>query len=117
MNAKEVLERARELIEAGWNKHANTDGHGRYCLKAALGLASGRYRDFGSTVGFDRLPPNADVEQFRKKYEIEKLDSMVCRIVTENLPEGFDSISVFNDDPRTSQYDVLCAIDKAMASC
>ncbi len=110
MPVMQVLEKARNLVEEGWCKYRLTDSEGNYCLKAAIGLAAGTYvkTDFG--VGFQRDHLSGlTLGQLRD-------DVAATRVLQEFLPEGFNSIPVFNDDPQTTQGDVLAVVDKAIAS-
>lgn len=99
-----VLMEARAIVQRGWNQHAVTDGKGAYCLKGAIGIASGAMVDRGGEVAYTKSVTNACLYQF------------VMGVVASQLPEPFESIPAFNDQPDTTRDDVLAVLDKAIAA-
>lgn len=99
-----ALETAKKLVSRGWTQHSLTDGHGAYCLKGAIGIASGRMFDIGGEVIYTRSLTNEALGQF------------LMRLVASHLPEPFESIPAFNDQPDTTVDDVLAVLDKAIAA-
>lgn len=118
-DVKEVLAEARTIIEQGWNQYGNTDGRGNFCLKAAVGLAAGAYVlvNDGKEVAFDRIQLNEGPERSAAQLKALKMDLRAIQAVAAHLPEGYESVPVFNDDPRTTKNDVLAVLDKAISSC
>lgn len=115
---KEVLVEARSIVEQGWNKYGNTDGQGNYCLRAAVGLASGALilRD-DREVTFDRTLPTDSPEKMASRTAALRLDLDASDLIKQHLPEGYVSIPVFNDDPKTTKNDVVQILDKAISAC
>ena len=109
-SVREVLVEARGLVERGWHQSSLTDGCGNYCLRAAISLAAGSFTDVHGRVGY--LPYKTDGST-HAAYILD-LDSQL--LVRAFLPEGYQSIPVFNDDLETTQNDVLGVLDKAIAS-
>lgn len=103
---REILESAKAIVEAGWTQGSHTDGRGAYCLRAAVGLASGHMIPVGEEMVYSSLDKTLLVK-----------DTDACHAVCEHLPHPFESIPRFNDDPRTTKADVLAVLDKAIASC
>lgn len=114
MDVSEVLAEARQIVERGWCQHGYTDGRGNYCLRGAIGIASGLMRDYSGNVTY--TPVSSDAER-AAALERSKLDVRVAQLVCQHLPEPFVSIPVFNDQPDTTKNDVLAILDKAIASC
>jgi hypothetical protein len=107
---REVLAKARSLVESGWHQGSLTDGCGNYCLRAAVSLAAGSFVDQDGAVGYLRYDPSDHV------YEAYVADYDAQRVVRQFLPEGYESLVVFNDDLQTTHGDVLAVMDKAIAS-
>lgn len=97
-----VLRDARAIVQRGWNQHALTDGKGAYCLKGAIGIASGAMVDRGGEVAYTKSVTNACLYQF------------VMGVVASQLPEPFESIPAFNDQPDTTIGDVVAVLDRAL---
>jgi hypothetical protein len=115
MNTNETLIAARAIIERGWNKYGMTDGEGRFCLKAAIGLACGAYEMVGKEVGMPRLDyQTATGEQIRARADALRAELTAMEVVRHWLPAEFDCIPLFNDDPRTGQNEVLAVLDDAI---
>lgn len=110
-NISGALTAARAYVQGGWYQSGLTDGCGNYCLRAAISLAAGSMVDLNGEVGYRSYKDQGEaaLESYRVDYEAN-------RIVRDFLPQGFDSIPVFNDDPQTTQADVLAVLDKAIAS-
>lgn len=110
MNAGEIrqaLEQASHIVQQGWTQGRHTDGRGSYCLKGAIGLATGFLEDRCGELAHRDL----GLETLRlERHAVEA----VCR---QLRPMNFRSIPVFNDDPATTQADVLAVLEKAIASC
>jgi hypothetical protein len=84
MNTLEILIAARVEIEKGWCKHALEDINGNCCALGALD----RVRGLGTEAG---------------------------KGVRRALPPEYDrSIVAFNNDPTTTQADVLALFDRAI---
>jgi len=113
---KETLVEAKSMIEAGWNKYGLTDRKGSFCLKGAIGIASGSYEVIETgEVAMIRFLATSDTVQLRRYWQALRLDLSSSELVCEHLPEGFDSIPVFNDDPQTTKEDILSVLDKAIS--
>lgn len=111
----ETLEAARAIVEQGWNKYGLTDGHGKYCLKAAIGLACGAYEVVGGEVGIPRLDyVNCSSEELLNHADSLRAELAAVEVVRQWLPTGFDCIPLFNDDPRTGKDEVLAVLDDAI---
>lgn len=110
-----TLTAARATVEAGWSKYGLTDGRGGHCLKAAIGLASGVYQEIAGQVVMPRMDyATATTAELRARSRAFGIDSEVMEVVRQVLPVGFDSIPVFNDDPRTTKADVIAVLDDAL---
>lgn len=114
---KEVLIKARSIVERGWNQGDSTDGHGRFCLRAAIGLAAGSHVYNQGKYRWEELPYRATPAERWAHVERSAADVAAAALVLDQLPEPFTSISVFNDDPQTRQNDVLAVLDKAISAC
>lgn len=101
---REALEATQVLIARGWNQHALTDGKGAYCLKGAIGIATGAMFDIGGEVIYTKSLTSASLCQY------------LMGVVASQLPEPFESIPAFNDQPDTTRDDVLAVLDKAIAA-
>lgn len=111
-----TLAAARAIIEGGWNQHDLTDGRGNYCLKAALGLASGAYVEIDGSVTIPRLDyATATAEDYRAHAAALRTDLVTADVVRHMLPSGFECITLFNDHPRTTKVEVLAVLDEAIA--
>lgn len=112
-----TLTAARATVEAGWNQYGLTDGRGGYCLKAAIGLASGVYREIDGQVLMPRMDyATATTAELRARSRAFSIDSEVMEVVRQFIPAGFgDSIPTFNDDPRTTKADVVAVLDDALS--
>lgn len=117
MDVRDVLQGARALVEAGWHQGRLTDGRGNYCAKAAISIAAGVSEDTQGSVVFlpyiDKLPWRERVEYMNRV----RVEMAAFAAFAGQMPEPFDSIPLFNDDPATTQQDVLAVFDKAVASC
>lgn len=105
----EVLRAARDMLSSGWCQFKNSDGQGGFCLRAAIGIAAGVYERDG--FGFREYGKN-----LRGSIDAMKLELSAGNLVREFLPEGDDSIVLFNDSRYTTHDDVLAVLDKAIAS-
>jgi hypothetical protein len=115
MDTNETLIAARAIIERGWNKFGMTDGKGRFCLKAAIGLACGAYEMVGNEVGMPRLDYHtATNDELRARADALRAELTAMNMVRQWLPSGFDCIPLFNDDPRTGKKEVLAVLDDAI---
>lgn len=99
-----ALRDARAIVQRGWNQHALTDGKGAYCLKGAIGIATGAMFDIGGEVIYTKSLTSASLCQY------------LMGVVASQLPEPFESIPAFNDQPDTTRDDVLAVLDKAIAA-
>ena len=114
---KEVLVAARDMIAAGWNQ-GGMGKDGNYCLRAAIGLASGAYVEKNGQIGFDRIDvATCSSELLAEHARVLGLDIDAARLVMEHLPEPFDSIVLFNDSRQTTKDDVVRVLEKAAAAC
>jgi hypothetical protein len=111
-----TLTAARAIIEGGWTQHDLTDGRGNYCLKAALGLASGAYVEIDGSVTLPRLDySTATADEMRAQAESLRSELVTADVVRHMLPSGFECIPLFNDHPRTTKVEVLAVLDEAIA--
>lgn len=117
MSVKDTLTAARELVERGWHQGNNTDGHGNYCLRAAVGLASGAMRDYRGLVTFSYISRGAPAALHAEYLQQVVTENKAINLVTKCLPEPFTSVPIYNDDPSTTKEDVLAVLDKAISSC
>lgn len=106
-NTRSILTAARNLIEHGWHQGALTDGHNNFCIKGAIGLCSGFYTKSAGKVALSK----------KLDYDTLVSDHKAMQAVAAHLPEGFDSVPVFNDNPDTTHNDVLAVLDKAISAC
>lgn len=114
---QETLIAAKATVEAGWNQYGLTNGRGGFCLRAAIGLASGAYELIDGEVGIRPMfLPTDTTESLSEYFQTFRTDLAAMRLVADHLPEGFDSIPLFNDHPQTTQEDVLAVLDKAVAA-
>lgn len=115
-DVKHVLERAKELLESGWHQGSYTDHSGRFCVRAAIGIASGAFET--CSQGYIRFPvENQANDPFRKFANSVATDITACAVVERFLPEPWESIPAYNDAASTTLADVLAIMDKAIASC
>lgn len=98
MKLSEILTNARGVVSNGWCQGAYYDGNGSYCSIGALSKA------------LQSSPQVLEGERYREAY----------MYLNNHLPAlGFDNgqdVVDFNDDPATTQQDVLNLFDKAIAS-
>lgn len=104
---RNVLVKARSLIENRWCQNSHSDGYGGYCLQAAINVAAGEMVDHRGKLLY--LTPS--------DLSIKKLAYDARSLVAEHLPEPYQSIAVFNDQPSTSRNDVCAVLDKAICAC
>lgn len=114
---RRVLEKARDIVERGWHQGDSTDGHGNFCLRAAVGLAAGSHVYDGDQFTWERIPVDAPPMQHYAHVHRSAIDVRASQLIVEQLPEPFRSIPVFNDDPDTTKTDVLAVLDKAISAC
>ena len=115
MEVKDVLVAARKLVFDGWTQFALTNGHGDYCLRAAIGLSCGAYELIGNSVWSPRLDFSAATTDALRRYTRALItDTRAVQIVQQVLPAGHRSIPEFNDAPETSRQDVLDVLDAAI---
>lgn len=106
MDVKDVLVEARALVEQGWAKGYYTDGLGSYCVAGAINLAAGEMRDLNGAIVY--APHNMATKKL----------ALIARLTAcDHLPQPFESLQIFNDDPDTTKADVLAVLEKAIASC
>lgn len=117
MNVVEVLIGAKALVESGWCQGESTDGRGNYCLRAALGIAAGVMQDVDGNVGFVKIPAEATPTAHAQHLHRSVTEMAATEMVLGSLPEPFQSIPVYNDDPSTTKHDILNVLDKAISSC
>lgn len=117
MNVVDVLEGAKAIVDKGWCQGESTDGNGSYCLRAALGIASGHMVDNNGVVGFVRIPADATPTVHAQNLHRSATEMAAVEKVIGSLPEPFQSIPVYNDDPSTTKQDILAVLDKAISSC
>lgn len=116
MNVKEALTGAYRLVEGNWHQGEGTDGAGNYCLRVAIGIACGAMTDYDGKVAYTKTVSDSDTE-LAANWRNLRTDHSAITLVTSCLPEGFDSIPVYNDNPNTTRSDVLAVIDKAISLC
>lgn len=83
-----LLRRVRDHIAAGWCQHA-FEMPGRVCLLGAV--------DYATSHEGDGRSYNA-----------------VCAALRRQLPKPFYNLVDFNDNPATTQQDVLALVDRAL---
>lgn len=96
---KQIMERARELVEAGWcqGKYEEiVEGETRYCLLGAIKRATHEIEDHS-----------------RRTLTVQQLE--VCRIVKELLPRLCE-IFIWNDHPGRTQAEVVALLRQAADS-
>lgn len=118
MQVREVLTRSKSLLEQqGWNQGSLTDGHGAYCLKGAVGVASGVFHDIDGAVYMMQIGQNADWRERRDYMDKLKVESAALKLLGEFLPQPYESIPQWNDARSTTKDDVLAVLDKAISAC
>jgi len=119
MELVKVLVRAKQIVEAGWYQGGHTDGHGNFCARAAVGLASEcmEVTDKGELDfrGIDYA--TASTYELGSHARNMKLDRAAVRVLTENLPSPHNCLPLFNDASNTTLNDVVRVFDKAIKSC
>lgn len=94
--AKSALRRIRaEVLEGHWMKHNDYDGKGNYCLAGHVNHQASRDRA-GRTMS--------------SRMEVHQVLLEVVQA------RGYLSIPRFNDNPYTTQDDIIAVIDEAMRS-
>lgn len=116
MNVKEALTGAYRLVEGNWHQGEGTDGAGNYCLRVAIGIATGAMTDNQGKVTYTKRAGDSH-DEYAAHWRNLRTDHYAITLVTGCLPEGFDSIPVYNDNPDTTRRDVLAVIDKAISLC
>lgn len=114
MNTERVLRTARGIVEEGWCQGDNTDGQGRYCLRAAIALASGLY--VTDDKGGVKFPATNTREGRDRQARASVRDHAAKAVVRSFLPDGCESIPEWNDRYATTKQDVLLLLDKAIDS-
>lgn len=117
VKVKQVLEKARDIVERGWHQGDSTDGRGNFCLRAAVGLAAGSHVYDGAFFTWERIPADAPPRAHYAHIQRSAIDVQASQMIVSQLPEPFKSIPVFNDDPDTTKDDVLAVLDKAISAC
>lgn len=111
----ETLVAAKALINRGWHQGDLTDGQGNYCLKAAIGLASGGYvLNNGWVTNPSIAYPNATPEEMREQSQAIRTELATLEVIRKALPPTFKCIPLFNDHPQTTKEDVLAVLDGAI---
>ena len=103
MNVEDVLTQARRIVERGWTQGTYADGYGNFCLRGAICLATGEMVECHYGVKYAEYRAGA-----------VSLTRAAVDAVADYLPEGFNSITRWNDHPTTTRDDVLRIIDKAL---
>lgn len=114
---KEVLIKARSIVERGWHQGDSTDGHGNFCLRAAIGLAAGSHVYNDGRYTWEQLGRDASPVEHAAHLQRSARDVKAAQLVVDQIPKPFKGISVFNDDPDTTKNDVLAVLDKAISAC
>lgn len=115
LTTTQVLEKARQIVLDGWHQGSHTNGDGAYCLRTAIGIASGAYIDRSGEVCFNTSPKDLPEDRWRHVQALEA-DLDATQRVVQSLPSAFVSIPVFNDDPQTCKDEVLAVMDKAVSA-
>lgn len=113
MDTRQVLERAKTLIEGGWCQNANTDGNGNFCLRAAIGLASGAMAERNGFVYFKDGPNTLPMQ----KDDLAAKEALIDQLINQLPDDALLSIPFWNDLPTTTQADVIDLLDRAIAAC
>lgn len=98
MKTSEILATARAHVNNGWCQNVGTDTSGNMCALGAISWAE---------VAAMKQDPRV-----RSKLVTFPTDALML-VVREF---GYESVVGFNDDPATTQQDVLNAFDKAICS-
>lgn len=114
---KEVLIKARSIVERGWFQGDSTDGRGNFCLRAAIGLAAGSHVYSDGNYTWEQIPSKATPAERWAHVTRSAVDMAAADTVTKQLPEPFICIAKYNDDPDTTKNDVLAVLDKAISAC
>lgn len=115
--AKDVLKRARKLIENRWTKdhYINQLKSGNcYCALGAC-MRAGQLLRAGYIC-----PIESENDYFHPElnfYRQEDKNPAVVgaiKLLEKNLPEIYSNVASFNDDNRTTRKDILNLFDKAI---
>ena len=95
-----TIRKAADSLPGHWLKGNLSDNNGNYCAVGHL------YRAFGAdeNCSFDE---DADVDLFHRQW------AFVEQVVDEFTNGEFDDIPAFNDDPTTTEADVVALLEKA----